>query len=221
MHLTGKKTDVDVNQLSKMTVGFSGASLSTLVNEAAINALRRDGDKILLEDFIAVKDKVLVGKKKILSYSEKEKSIQATYQASKALAAYWYEVDFDKVTMINGFLTDIEKEIQSRTELSAKLKVYLAGYVASELFYSEVYTNSATDIKKAKLIADEMVQLYAMGEGVYPAPIDSANLVEEAIEDVEAFLHKMGEAVERVKIVLLDKESISREELKKVVSDFF
>ncbi len=220
VHLKDKKYDADVAELAKMTVGFSGASLSTLVNEAAINALKRDGKTIQMIDFNAVKQKVLLGKKKILSYSPKESDVLATYQAAKALCAYWYEVDFDKVTMIDGFMVEMEKEIASRTELSAKLKVYLAGYVASELYYSEIYTNCAADIKKVKSIADEMVQVYAMGEGIYAAPIDSATIVDEAIEDVEGFLHKMREAVEKIKELLIRKESITKEELGSVVREF-
>ena len=220
VHLEGKKTDLDIKEIAKMTVGFSGAALSTLVNEAAINALRLHKEMITLEDFGAVKEKVLLGKKKILSYSEEEKNIQAGYQAAKALCAYWYEVDFDKVTMINDFLKEVEKEISSRTQMLSKLKVYLSGYVFSALQYDEVYTNCAQDIKKAKMIADEMVQIYAMGEGVYPAPIDSATLVDEAIEEVEAFLHKMQKSVKRISEMLIEKESISKEELGEVVREF-
>ncbi len=220
VHLKGKKSDISTHDIAKMTVGFSGAALSTLVNEAAINALRMGHEKIGIDDFSAVKDKVLLGKKKIMSYSEEEKNIQATYQAAKALCAYWYEVDFDKVTMINDFLKEVEKEISSRTQMLSKLKVYLSGYVVSALYFDEVYTNCAQDIKKAKMIADEMVQIYAMGEGVYPAPIDSATLVDDAIEEVEGFLHKMEKSVKRISALLLEKESISKEELGEVVREF-
>ena len=220
VHLKDKKYDADIFELAKMSVGFSGASLSTLVNEAAINALKRNSIVIQMEDFNAVKQKVLLGKKKILSYSKKESDIQATYQAAKALCAYWYEVDFDKVTMIDGFLVEMEKEIASRTELSSKLKVYLAGYVACELYYGEVFTNCAADIKKVKSIAEEMVQVYAMGDGIYAAPVDSASLVDDAIEDVESFLHKMRDAVKMIKKLLIEKESISKDELGSIVREF-
>ncbi len=220
VHLKGKRTDVNVTDLAKMSVGFSGAALSTFVNEAAINALRKGRSKITYADFNSVKEKVLLGKKKILSYSQEEKEIQATYQAAKALSAHWYEVDFEKVSLIEEFLIEMEKEITSRTQLNAKLKVYLAGYVASELYFDEVYTNCAADIKKAKQIAEEMVQIYAMGEGVYAASVDSASLVDDAIEDLEQFLHKTRAAVEALKEELLQKETLSKEELGKIVGAF-
>jgi ATP-dependent metalloprotease FtsH len=220
VYLEGKPHDVSSREVAKMTVGFSGAALSTLVNEAALNALKRESDKVEMLDFAAVKDKVLLGKRKILSYSDDEKKIQATYQAAKALSAYWYEVDFDKVTMINGFIKDVEKEIESKTQMLSKLKVYLSGFVASELFYNETYTNAAVDLKKAKIIADEMVQQYGMGEGILPTGIDSANLIDDAIEDVEQFLVRTKHAIVKLESLLLENESVSRDELKRVVGEF-
>ena len=220
VYLKNKPTDVKSVEIAKMTVGFSGAALSTLVNEASLNALKRDSKKVEISDFIDVKDKVLLGKRKILSYSEDEKKIQATYQAAKALSAYWYEVDFDKVTMINGFLKDVEKEIESKTQMHSKLKVYLSGFVASELFYNESYSNAAVDLKKAKMLADDMVQNYGMGDGILSSAIDSANLIDEAIEDVEQFLARTKKAVKKLETLLLKNESISKEELKRVVGEF-
>ena len=220
VYLLGKTHDVDSKDIAMMTVGFSGAALSTLVNEAALNALKRESSKVEMFDFTTVKDKVILGKRKILSYSEDEKKIQATYQAAKALSAYWYEVDFDKVTMINGFIKDVEKEIESKTQMLSKLKVYLSGFVASELFYQETFSNASVDLKKAKMIAEDMVQHYGMGDGILASPIDSANLIDEAIEDVEQFLARTKDAVLKLESLLLEKESVTRQELKKVVSEF-
>ena len=220
VHLKGKPHDIDVEDISKMSVGFSGAALATLVNEAAINALKRDAQKIEKEDFEAIKDKVLLGKKKILSYSQEEKEIQATYQAAKALSAYWYEVDFDKVSLINTSLKDVDREIESRTQMLSKLKVYLSGMVASQIFYEETFSNALEDVSKAKILAQDMVEKYGMGEGIIPSQIDSANLIDESVEDVETFLFKMKNSITEVAKILLDQESITKEELKKVVGEF-
>jgi ATP-dependent metalloprotease FtsH len=220
VYLRDKTHDVDSKEIAKLTVGFSGAALSTLVNEAALNALKNAKDKVSMQDFTDVKDKVLLGKRKILTYSEDEKKIQATYQAAKALSAYWYEVDFDKVTMINGFLKDVEKEIESKTQMLSKLKVYLSGFVASELFYHETFSNAALDLKKAKMIAEEMVQTYGMGDGILANSMDSASLIDEAIEDVEQFLARTKDAILKLESLLLENESVSRSELKRVVGEF-
>ncbi len=220
VHLKGKPYDLDVDEISKMSVGFSGAALATLVNEAAITALKRDASKVEREDFEAVKDKVLLGKRKILSYSQEEKEIQATYQAARALSAYWYEVDFDRVSLISASLKDIDREIESRTQMLSKLKVYLSGMVASQIFYSETFSNALEDVTKAKILAQDMVEKYGMGEGIIPSQLDSASLIEEAVEDVETFLFKMKNSITEVAKILLDQESITKEELKKVVGEF-
>ncbi len=220
VHLKDKPHDLNIEEISKMSVGFSGASLATLVNEAAIAALKRGASRVDKEDFESIKDKVLLGKKKILSYSQEEKEIQATYQAARALSAYWYEIDFDRVSLINASLRDIDREIESRTQMLSKLKVYLSGMVASQMFYSETFSNALEDITKAKILAQNMVEKYGMGEGIIPSQLDSASLIDEAVEDVETFLFKMKNSITEVAKILLDQESISKEELKKVIGEF-
>ncbi len=87
IYLEGKPFEGDVQNIAKMSVGFSGASLATLVNEAAINALREDREIINEDDFVAVRQKVLLGKRRVLNFSDEEKKIQSIYQAAKALCA--------------------------------------------------------------------------------------------------------------------------------------
>ena len=220
VYLKNKNHKVDLNKIANMTVGFSGAALSTLVNEAAINALRRDSEIIDESDFYAVKDKVLLGKKKILSFSEKEKKIQATYQAAKALSAYWFEVEFDKIGMLDGNLKHVESEIESKTQMLSKMKVYLSGFVALKLFYNEVYTNSIDDLAKAKQVAEDMINRYGMGKRVVPSVEDRVVLIDDVLAEVEKFLENMKEPIQVVKKILIQKESITKDELKRVVSDF-
>ncbi len=220
VHLKGKPHSVRFNDIAKMTVGFSGAALATLVNEAAIYALNEKAKKISKDHFLAVKDKVLLGKRKVLSYSDEEKQIQATYQAAKALCAYWYEIDFDKISIIGGSFKDIDREILSRTQMLSKIKLYLSGMIATNIFYKETFSNASEDVAKAKMLSTDMVERYAMGEGIIPSQIDSANILDEAIEEVEAFLYKMKDAIKAIEKVLLEEESISKEALKSIVDDF-
>ena len=65
-----------------------------------------------------------------------------------------------------------------------------------------------------------MVQNYGMGDGILPTHIDSANLIDEAIEDVEQFLERTKDAVLKLESLLLENESISRKELQRVVGEF-
>ncbi len=221
IYLKGKPCSVDVKDIANMSVGFSGAALSTLVNEAAINALRRKSSIIELEDFLAVRSKVLLGKRKVLSFSDEEKEIQALYQGAKALRAYWFEVDFDKITIVNDRLKEIDKEIESKTSMLSKIKVYLSGMVATKLKYNEKFSNSTEDLQRAREIAKLMVERYGMGESLIPVETEIVNILNEAYGEVEKFLGGMSDTLEKISSMLFEKESISKDELKKMLDEVF
>ncbi len=220
VYLLDKTHDVHYHDIAKMTVGFSGAALATLVNEAAIHALNSDATKITKEDFLAVKEKVLLGKKSLLSYSEDERKIQAIYQASKALAAHWYEIDFDKISMIGSHFKEVDREIESRSQMLSKIKLYLSGMIATNLFYDETFSNAREDLSKAKRLSQEMVEEYGMGEGIFATTMDASEILEEAIEDTQGFLFKMKDAIEVISQELLEKETVSKKRLREMIDEF-
>ncbi len=221
IYLAGKPFNGDVQNIAKMSVGFSGAALATLVNEAAINALRKNREVIDEEDFIAVRQKVLLGKKKILNFSDKEKAIQSHYQAAKALCAYWFEIDFDKITIMNSRLKDIDMEIESKTQMFSKIKVYLAGIAITKIKYNDTFSNSVEDLLIAREIAKNMSELYGMGRGLVPYSDDIATILDEAKDEVEKFLLGMSSPLEIVAKKLFEDESISRAEVKNIVDKVF
>jgi ATP-dependent Zn protease len=221
IYLEGKPHDVDVEQVAKISVGFSGAALATFVNEAAINALRRNASVITVDDFQAVRDKVLLGKRKVMSLSEEEKRIQAIYQGAKALCAYWFEVEFDKITIMNDRLKEIDREIESKTQMLSKIKVYLAGIAATNLVYNERYSNSKEDLARARELAERMVGHYGMGKNLLPQASDVVALMADALKEVEQFIEGMRKPLESVANILIEKESISKEELAKVMHEHF
>jgi len=221
IYLRGKPFEGDIKEVAKMSVGFSGASLATFVNEAAINALRDEREIINLLDFSKVRQKVLVGKKKALNFSDEEKKIQAIYQGAKALCAYWFEVDFDRITIVNDRLKDVDLEIESKTHMLAKIKVYLAGMCATKMLYNESYSNSDEDLHRAREIATNMVEMYGMGKALIPLQDDVAGILNEARDEVEKFLDGMLSSLEKISQKLFEKESISKVELKEILDDIF
>ncbi|WVV37354.1 ATP-dependent metallopeptidase FtsH/Yme1/Tma family protein [Sulfurospirillum sp. 1612] len=221
IYLQDKPSRVNLDEIAKMSVGFSGAALSTFVNEAAINALRRKSQIIEQEDFRAVRLKVLLGKTKVLSYSDEEKRIQSVYQGAKALCAYWFEVDFDKITIVNDRLKDMDKEIESKTQMLSKVKVYLAGIVATQIKYNEKFSNATEDLKRATSIVQNMVENYGMGDKVLPNNHDVEKILDEAFAEVEKFLLGMGSTLDSISNILFEKESVSREDLKKILNEIF
>jgi ATP-dependent metalloprotease FtsH len=220
-YLADKKHTVDIAEVARMSVGFSGAALSTLVNEAAINAMKRGSKRVENEDFAAVRDKVLLGKKRLVRYSEEEKAIQATYQAAKALGAYWYEIDFDKISLVGDFTKEIEREIESKTQLLGKIKVALAGSAAQRMNYGETYSNCADDLERARLLASEMVEKYAMGSHLLPLAQDVEGILETSFDEVGVFLEGMKRPLALLAAALLEEEKLTKERIKEILGESF
>lgn len=221
VYLRGKSTNVDIKEVAKISVGFSGAALATLVNEAAINTLRRGGKNIVFEDFQDVKDKVLLGKHKVISFNEEEKRIQASYQAAKALCAHWFEVDFDKMTITHDRLKEIDREIESKTQILDKIKVYLAGIAVTHMLYNERYSNAKDDLAHAIKLAKKMVEQYGMGRSIVPKTEDVMILLDDSLKEVEKFLDGMRGPLDEIISQLLEKESITKDELDLIMQRFF
>jgi ATP-dependent metalloprotease FtsH len=211
--------DVDIKEISRMTIGFNGASLATLVNEAALEALRHDKKSISMAEVLAVKDKVVFGKRKVKSYSAQEQDLQALYQSAKALSAYWFEVPFEKFTMINDGLKPYDVDLVSKHKLFAYIKVMLSGMAICEIHYGEHSSNVAEDLKEAKKIVQLVLENYAMGEQIIPSAKDNAHLINKLYAETKEFLSGMRVQVEALQSELIAKEQIHKEQIKKVMDD--
>lgn len=219
IYLQNKKYNLDLSEISKMCVGFSGAMIASVVNESALNALRRGGQSIELQDVLDVKDKVALGKKKILAFSEEEKNILSLYQSAKALSAYWLDVDFDKVTLVSDFIIDRDKEILSKSEMNNRIKVYLSGIIALELIMNEKYTNAKEDIKKAKNIAEEMSQSYGMAEKIIGNDLDVSSILSSAYIEQTEFLNNSKQSILILAKMLLEKERLSKKNIQEMMKN--
>lgn len=207
IYMRGKKNSVNLTRIAKSSVGFSGAALETLVNEAAINALRRGAAKVDESDFYAVLDKVLLGKKKILSFSEDEKKIQATYQAAKALCAYYFDIGFEKITLTEDRFSEFERHIKSRSALLNKVKVHLAGLCATQIVYNESFTNSQSDLMAVKELLAYMMS-FEMA--------DESTLAEQRAE-VENYLNAMKNKLKALAELLLEQEKLEMSDVASLV----
>lgn len=216
LYLHGKKYDFDVSEIAKLCVGFSGAALAALVNESALNALRRKSPVIQKEDILATKDKVLVGKKKTLSLNEKEKAILALYQGAKALSAYWLEVDFDKIGLVSESFNAVDKELTSKQELMSKIKVALSGNIAVQCVYEQTFSNAKSDIAKAKEIATQMCEQYGMGGRLLSDSSDIAAILDEAQSQMQDFITSSKALLLKIATILQEKERLNKEEIKAI-----
>lgn len=220
-YLSGKNTDVDIDEIAKISVGFSGAALATLVNEAAIHALRKNKEAIELSDFESVLNNVLLGKKRTLSFNEEEKKIQALYQGAKALTAYWFGIEFEKISLLQDGFTTAERELESASSMLSRIKVYLAGMAALKILKNELFSNSGTDLAKAKDIADEMAFNYGMGDNFIATQTDSEEILRNAYAEVSAFLQGMKTQLEQIAEYIADNENIDKKTLENIVKNHY
>ncbi|MCO1578969.1 ATP-dependent zinc metalloprotease FtsH [Crossiella sp. SN42] len=175
VHSKGKPLDpdVDMDSLAKRTVGFSGADLANVINEAALLTARQNGTLINAAALEESVDRVVGGPaRKSRIISEREKKIAAYHEAGHALAA-WAMPDLEpvyKVTILPRGRTgghalvvpEDDKELMTRSEMIARLVFALGGRAAEELVFHEPTTGASSDIEQATKIARAMVTEYGM-----------------------------------------------------------
>src|SRR5436853_310979 len=159
--------------VARGTPGFSGAELSNMVNEAALNAARNNRKAVLMYDFELAKDKVLMGaERKSMLLTEEEKRVTAFHEAGHAIvAALMPHADpLHKVTIIpRGMalgvtmqLPETDKHNYTRDYLATQLAVLMGGRIAEEIFLQQVSTGAGSDIEQASDMARKMVCEWGM-----------------------------------------------------------
>ncbi len=221
LYLAHKPNSVDIAQVARMTVGFNSAALDTLTNEAAIFAMREGRSLVETSDFEAVREKVLSGKRKILSFTEEERKIQAVYQGAKAVIATWLDVEFEKIGIVNTRLLTQEHEILSRSKLLNRIKVYLAGSIATQMKYNEQFTNGRADIILAKELVKKVIYEYAMSENFIVTPYEEEELMKASVSEVKALLKTLDRALDEVSSYLLVYENITQDACKEILREIF
>lgn len=221
LYLAHKPNKVDIKLVARMTVGFNSAALDTLTNEAAIFAMREGRSVVETSDFEAVKEKVLLGKRKILSFTEEEREIQAIYQAAKAVIATWLDVEYEKIGIVNTRLLSQEHEILSKSQLLARIKVYLAGSIATKIHYNEQFTNASADIAQAKEIVRKVVYEYVMSENFIVTTQQEEELLRESVAEIITLLKTLDKALSEVSNFLLSHENITAEECRVILRKIF
>jgi len=202
--------DLSVAEIAKMTVGFNGASLAALVNEAALLCMRQNEIQVKLEHFLAVKDKVMFGKKKIAMLSDEQRRYQVRYQAGKVFAATWFDLPYEKITLTNDAITPPTAEPQLRHEIEAHIRVHLAGIASSHLRFGEHASNASHDLGVAKDLVHSMVYEYGMGSTVLPSDEDEAKLMDRLYTEMSTLLERNEKILSKFESILDEYEHISK-----------
>jgi cell division protease FtsH len=177
VHTNGKPLDkdVDLETLAKGTVGFSGADLANVVNEAAILAARHSKKVISIKDFEESVDRVMAGpERRSRKISAKEKEVIAYHEAGHALVARMlpnadpvHKISIVARGMALGYTKQLPAEdryLVTRSQLKDKLATFLGGHAAEELIFNERTTGAHSDIQQVTNYARRMVTDYGMSE---------------------------------------------------------
>ncbi|MBQ1270806.1 MAG: ATP-dependent zinc metalloprotease FtsH [Clostridia bacterium] len=186
VHAQGKPFTKDVNlrTIASKTVGFTGADLENLLNEAALLAARAEHTAISMDDLNNAYLKVIMGnEKKSRVISEHEKKLTAYHEAGHALVTRLlpsqdpvHQVSIIPRGRAGGFTMSLPKEDKyyaSRNEMLDELVVLLGGRVAEKLVLDDISTGASNDIERATDIARGMVTKYGMSDRIGPISFNS------------------------------------------------
>ncbi|MFC1965541.1 ATP-dependent zinc metalloprotease FtsH [Chloroflexota bacterium] len=175
--LLAKKVKLEV--LAKQTVGFSGADLANLMNEAAILAAKRNKKAIEMKEFEESIDRVIAGpERKSRKISTKEKEVIAYHEAGHALVAKMlpnadpvHKISIVARGMSLGHTQQLpieDRYLTTRSQIKDMLATFLGGHTAEELIFNEVTTGAQSDIEQATKLARAMVTRFGMSEKLGP-----------------------------------------------------
>ena len=178
--------DVDLHEVAKDTMGFTGADLENLLNEAAILAVRNKRKAITAQDIADAASRVEIGtEKKSHKYTEKAKRLTAYHEAGHAVSSFYVE-NHDKVKEISiiprglgaggyTWYTPDEENYTSRNEMLGNLISMFGGRVAEALALGDISTGASNDLQRATEICRDMVAKYGMTDEVGPVVYDSGS----------------------------------------------
>jgi cell division protease FtsH len=186
VHAKGKPfaPDVDLKIIANSTVGFVGADLENLLNEAALLAARRNKKAITMSEIEEATRKVVIGTEKTShKMTDKEKRMTAYHEAGHAVASYYlesqdpvHEISIIPRGMAGGYTLYIpteDKTYRYKGEMLDELVSLLGGRVAEQIVRGDVSTGASNDIERATDIARKMVTKYGMSDSLGPVSYDS------------------------------------------------
>ena len=180
IHTRGKPLDekVNLNAIAAATVGFSGADLANLANEAALTAARRARKRIIQADFSFAFERIILGNERPPLSNEAERRVVAYHEAGHAVASALTPGADQvlKVTItprgqalgITAFVQEDDRRNYSRSYLEATLNVALGGRIAEEIVFNDITTGASNDLQRVTDLARRMVSQFGMTDAIGP-----------------------------------------------------
>ena len=226
--------DVDLKVIANSTVGFVGADLENLLNEAALLAARRNKKAITMAEIEEATVKVIVGtEKKSHKMSDKEKKLTAYHEAGHAISTYYLETQ-DPVRQVSiiprgsagGYTMSVpteDKSYKTKNGMLDDIVVLLGGRVAEKLVLGDISTGASNDIERATKLAKSMVTEYGMSDRIGPVSYSSGSgevflgrdyghakdyseaFAQEIDEEISSIIHNGYERTEKILTDHMDK----------------
>ena len=166
---------VDISKIARQTPGCTGADLENIMNEAAINAARKDNKTVSQGDLEHAVEKVSLGpERKSRVLSKREREVTACHEVGHAMVGHMLsECDpVHKISIISRgsalgvtwYLPEEDKHLYSKTKFEHELCALLGGYVTEEVFFGEVTTGASSDLERASNMARRMVTEFGMSD---------------------------------------------------------
>uniref|UniRef100_A0A8C7SMJ7 ATP-dependent zinc metalloprotease YME1L1 n=1 Tax=Oncorhynchus mykiss TaxID=8022 RepID=A0A8C7SMJ7_ONCMY len=238
--------DVEAGIIARGTVGFSGADLENLVNQAALKAAVDGKDMVTLKELEFAKDKILMGpERRSVEIDKKNKEITAYHESGHAIVAYYTKdaMPINKATIMPrgptlghvSMLPDDDRWSETRAQLLAQMDVSMGGRVAEEIIFGNEFitTGASSDFDAATRIAKMMVTRFGMCErlGVMTytdqtkqSPETQAaiehevrKLLKDSYERARALLKSHAKEHQNLANALLQYETLDAREIKMVL----
>lgn len=175
IHAKGKpfSKDVDWDRVSELTVGFSGADLENILNEAAIKAARENKTEIDKGDIEEASLKVKLGSEKRRVQTSEDKKMTAYHEAGHAVVNFVEGLDpVDRISIVSRGMTlgftlvppSKDRIHETRSRLVKQMAMSMGGRAAEELVFDDMTTGASSDIRQVTKIARNMVSEWGMSK---------------------------------------------------------
>jgi len=208
---------IDIEQLAKISVGFSGADIQNMVNTAAIKAAVDGKEWVTMEDFEYSHDKATLGtdwKSRVREKSDLE--ITAYHEAGHTLVAYFTQdhVPVRKVTIVakgqsgghTAFLPENDTQMQTKAQMLARIDCAMGGRAAEELIFGKekVTGGASSDLEGATNISEAMVKNLGMSEKIGLRVTQEGKLSPGSTELIDTEITKiLNESYKRATAILI------------------
>ncbi len=248
VHVRNKPIDdgVDLTSIARATAGLTGADLENICNEAAIRATRAGRASLTAIDFDDALERVVAGLKTHRTVSEEEKRMIAYHEAGHALLAHIVGrgMTIHKVTIVprggalgyNLYTPTDERVLSTRDDLITRIVVLLGGRAGEEVALGEASNGAGDDLERATGIARAMVFDWGLGESLTTRTVRADNfalsedtkrqrdqeqsaICDFAYAEAKRLLVENRDALERLAMKLLERETLDREDVATMLDD--